>query len=223
MNGPTRAPAASVAAAGQAVRRGPPPPAVPSRDEIASLPLFEGLPLHAITVVRTPDEAARARAALLGAGVCGFDTESKPTFRKDEVNTGPHLLQFATRDAAWLFQLLSADCLPVAAELLASPELAKVGFGLGSDRTLIRQRLAVEPAAVIDLDHEFRRRGHRQSVGVKSAIALVFGQRFVKSRKATTSNWAAARLTEAQQRYAANDAYAALRVYEALGLRPDGR
>lgn len=203
-----------------AARRRPSAPAVPTRDEIALLPLFEGLPLEAITVVRTPADADRARDALVAAGVCGFDTESKPTFRKDEVNTGPHVLQFATRERAWLFQLLRADCLPIAAELLASQALLKVGFGLDTDRTLIRNRLAVEPTAVIDLDHEFRRRGHRQSVGVKSAVALVFGQRFVKSRKATTSNWAAARLTEAQLRYAANDAYAALRVYEALGIAP---
>ncbi|PZQ74066.1 MAG: 3'-5' exonuclease [Variovorax paradoxus] len=201
-----------------AARRRPSAPAVPTRDEIALLPLFEGLPLDAITVVRTPADADRARDALLTAGVCGFDTESKPTFRKDEVNTGPHVLQFATRERAWLFQLLRADCLPIAADLLASPVLVKVGFGLDTDRTLIRNRLAVEPTAVVDLDHEFRRRGHRQSVGVKSAVALVFGQRFVKSRKATTSNWAAARLTEAQLRYAANDAYAALWVYEALGM-----
>ena len=199
-------------------RRRPTAPAVPTRDEIALLPLFEGLPLDAITVVRTPADAACARDQLLAAGVCGFDTESKPTFRKDEVNTGPHVLQFATREQAWLFQLMRADCLPVAADLLASPVLVKVGFGLDTDRTLVRNRLAVEPTAVIDLDHEFRRRGHRQSVGVKSAVALVFGQRFVKSRKATTSKWAAARLSEAQLRYAANDAYAALRVYEALGL-----
>jgi len=213
-------PPASPKPTAPAPRRRPTAPAVPTRDEIALLPLFDGLPLDAITLVRTPDDAARARDALLAAGVCGFDTESKPTFRKDEVNTGPHVLQFATREQAWLFQLLRADCLPVAAELLASPALVKVGFGLDTDRTLVRNRLAVEPAAVIDLDHEFRRRGHRQSVGVKSAVALVFGQRFVKSRKATTSNWAAARLSEAQLRYAANDAYAALRVYEALGLTP---
>ena len=206
-----------------AARRRPSAPAVPTRDEIALLPLFEGLPLDAITVVRTPADADRARDALLTAGACGFDTESKPAFRKDEVNTGPHVLQFATRKRAWLFQLLRPDCLPIAADLLASPVLVKVGFGLDTDRTLIRNRLAVEPTAVVDLDHEFRRRGHRQSVGVKSAVALVFGQRFVKSRKATTSNWAAARLTEAQLRYAANDAYAALRVYQALAPSPGTR
>lgn len=51
---------------------------------------------------------------------------------------------------------------------------------------------------------------------MKAAVALVFGRRFVKSRKATTSNWANRQLTEAQIRYAANDAWASIRVYDAL-------
>ncbi|MDP2257642.1 MAG: 3'-5' exonuclease domain-containing protein 2, partial [Polaromonas sp.] len=50
------------------------------------------------------------------------------------------------------------------------------------------------------------------------AVAVMFNKRFIKSRKATTSNWANLRLTDAQLVYAANDAYAALRVFEALGL-----
>jgi ribonuclease D len=54
---------------------------------------------------------------------------------------------------------------------------------------------------------------------VKTAVALVFNRRFIKSRKATTSNWANRQLTDAQLRYAANDSYAAIRVFDALGLR----
>ena len=66
----------------------------------------------------------------------------------------------------------------------------------------------------------FRQRGYRKDMGVRGAVAVLFNQRFIKSRKATTSNWANARLSEAQLIYAANDAYAALRVFEALGLEP---
>jgi len=53
---------------------------------------------------------------------------------------------------------------------------------------------------------------------VKAAVAVLFKQRFAKSKKAATSNWAAPNLTESQLIYAANDAYAAIRVYEALCL-----
>jgi ribonuclease D len=194
-------------------------PPLPEREQIALLEPFEGLELRDIVVVATPQDAERAAAQLLGAGIVGFDTESKPTFRKDEVNTGPHLVQFSTPTTAYLFQLHRTDCVPVVQQLIGASTLLKVGFGLSTDLTLIRNRLEVEPRAVFDIDTEFRRRGYRKSVGVKSAVALVFDRRFVKSRKATTSNWANKQLTDAQIRYAANDAYASIRVYDALGLR----
>jgi ribonuclease D len=193
-----------------------PLPPLPEREEIALLEPFEGLGLNDIVLVATRDDAERAAAALLAAGVVGFDTESKPTFAKNKVSTGPHLVQFATRETAWLFQLHRSDCNEVLGALIGSEALRKVGFGLSSDLSLIRQKLKVEPRAVYDIDDEFRRRGYRRSVGVKTAVALVFGQRFTKSRKATTSNWASHRLSEAQLRYAANDAYASIRVFDAL-------
>ncbi len=191
-------------------------PPLPEREQIALLEPFEGLGLKEIVVVATLQDAEHAAAALLAAGIAGFDTESKPTFAKNEVSGGPHVVQFSTRDTAWLFQLHRTDCNPVVAALIASTELRKVGFGLSGDLTLIRNRLGIEPKAVFDIDNEFRKRGYRKSVGVKAAVALVFNRRFIKSRKATTSNWANRQLTEAQIRYAANDAYASIRVYDAL-------
>jgi ribonuclease D len=195
-------------------------PPLPEREDIALLPPFEGLDLKDIRVVATAQDAAEARAALLASGVVGFDTESKPTFVRNEVSGGPHLLQFATRDQAWLFQLHRSEFHPALAALLEAPSLTKAGFGLATDLSLIRQRFGIEPRGILDLDGEFRRRGYRRSVGVKTAVALVFERRFVKSRKATTSNWASRQLSDAQLRYAANDAYAALRVFDALGLAP---
>ena len=189
---------------------------LPEREQILLLEPFEGLDLKDIVVVTTLQEAEHAAATLLAAGVAGFDTESKPTFAKNEVSGGPHVVQFSTRDRAWLFQLHRTECNPVVAALIASTELKKVGFGLSTDLTLIRNRLNIEPGAVYDIDNEFRRRGYRKSVGVKTAVALVFDRRFMKSRKATTSNWANKQLTESQIRYAANDAYASIRVYDAL-------
>jgi ribonuclease D len=195
---------------------------LPEREQILALQPFQGLDLPDIHVVETARDAHEAVEALRAARVVGFDTESKPTFAKKEVSGGPHLLQFATRHEAWLFQLHRREFHGVLAALLASAELQKVGFGLSSDLALIRQRFGIEPGGLFDIDDEFRRRGYRQSIGVKMAVALVFDQRFIKSRKATTSNWASRQLSEAQRRYAANDAYAAIRVFDALGLAPAG-
>ena len=193
-------------------------PVLPGRDEIALLDVFAGLEMRDIELVATAEDAARALASLGQLAVVGFDTESKPTFLKNEVSTGPHTVQLASLDRAWVFQLHAAACRAAAASLLASSALTKVGFGLSSDRTQIRAKLGIEPQAVLDLDTVFRRRGHRNSVGMKTAVALLFNQRFVKSRKQTTSNWASRHLSEGQLRYAANDAYAAMRVFDALGL-----
>lgn len=194
------------------------PPPLPEREQIALLEPFEGLELRDIHLVQTRRDADAATEALLASGVVGFDTESKPTFAKNEVSGGPHVIQFATRDTAWLFQSHRGELLDSLAALLASTRLLKVGFGLSGDLSLIRQRFGIEPGAVFDLDTAFRQRGYRKSVGVKTAVALVFDRRFIKSRKATTSNWANRQLSDSQLRYAANDAYAAIRVYDALGL-----
>ena len=92
----------------------------------------------------------------------------------------------------------------------------KVGFGLGDDIRRITARLGVSARNVIDLNDLFRHQGYRKDMGVKAAVALLFNKRFLKSKKAATSNWASPQLTESQINYAANDAWAAIRVYQAM-------
>ena len=192
----------------------------PGKDEIALLEPFERLSLLHIELVTTAQQAAHASQALAGAAVLGFDTESRPTFAKNEASDGPHIVQLSTRERAYIFQLQDADCRNAVSLLLQAPNIIKAGFGLGDDRRRIIHKLGVDPLGVLDLNTVFRQRGYRKDMGVRGAVAVLFNQRFIKSRKATTSNWANARLSEAQLIYAANDAYAALRVFEALGLEP---
>jgi ribonuclease D len=192
--------------------------ATPDKEAIALLPPFERLGLDRITLVTTGEQARSAFAQLTKTDAWGFDTESKPTFKVGEASDGPHILQLATAERAWVFQLHDPECRAISAELLAMPGVAKAGFGLGDDRKRIIHKLGVEPQGILELNHVFKERGYRKDMGVKGAIAVLFNQRFMKSKKAATSNWANARLTEAQLVYAANDAYAALRVYQALGL-----
>ena len=190
----------------------------PSKEQIALLEPFEQLGLDRIELVASAGHAREAAAELAKAGVLGFDTESKPTFFKDQVSEGPHILQLATRERAWIFQLHDLECRAVAANLLALPGLVKAGFGLGDDRKRIVSKLGVDPAGVLELNHVFRERGYRKDMGVKGAVAVLFNRRYIKSKKAATSNWANPKLTNAQLVYAANDAWAAIRVYDGLGL-----
>ncbi len=192
--------------------------ATPDKEAIALLPPFERLGLDRITLVNTGKQASLAHDALVSARAWGFDTESKPTFRVGEQSDGPHVLQLATRERAWVFQLHEPECRAVAADLLARAGIHKAGFGLGDDRKRIIHKLGVEPAGILELNAVFRAQGYRKDMGVKGAVAVLFNQRFQKSKKAATSNWANERLSEAQLVYAANDAYAAICVWEALGL-----
>lgn len=189
---------------------------IPHKSEIAELEPFDGLGLDAIHVVAGAHQAETALGELMGAGLVGFDTESKPTFHKGQVSEGPHVLQFATVDKAYIFQSHCAGSHAAIVELLKSTELTKIGFGLGGDLHQISQRFGIRPGSIVDLDRSFKKLGYRNAVGAKSAVALLFNRRFMKSKSVTTSNWAMKELNERQLLYAANDAYAALKVYHAL-------
>lgn len=189
---------------------------VPAAEEIALLEPFERIGLDRISLVAREADAEMAAQRLLAAGVCGFDTESRPTFMAGQASDGPHTVQLALHDHAFVFQLHEAACRAIVGELLGDAALLKAGFGLDDDKRYIARKLAVEPRNVLDLDTVLRQRGWRRQMGVKAAVAVLFQRRFLKSKKQATSNWANARLSEAQLLYAANDAWAALQVHRAL-------
>lgn len=192
------------------------PKSPPHKDEIASMELFEGLAMEQVFVVTNERQAGLALDELMAARSVGFDTESKPTFFKGQKSEGPHVLQFATLEKAFIFQSHFVESHPVIIEALKSPDLTKIGFGLGGDLHQISNRFGIRPASIIDLDRSFKQLGYRNAVGAKSAIAMFFQRKLLKSKSVTTSNWAAHELTERQLLYAANDAYAAIRIYHAL-------
>lgn len=191
------------------------PDRVPSpRDPAhADLPLYEGIGLADIRLVDSKATAAEVFHLLLAADVLGFDTESKPTFLKGEQSDGPHLIQLATDEKAFLFQVRDRHGLDQLKIILESRRILKVGFGLSSDLARLRSRLGIASEHVLDLGVVMRGEGRKGVVGAKTAVAETFGRRLQKSKKATTSNWANARLSERQMLYAANDAHLALRVY----------
>ena len=190
----------------------------PDKEQINLLEPFDRLGLSQIQLVARAAEANAALQSLQAETVLGFDTESKPTFAKNEASTGPHIVQLSTLQRAWIFQLEDAECRRAVKVLLESPNIVKAGFGLGDDKKRIAYKLGVDLQGVLDLNTVFRGQGYRKDMGVRGAVAVLFNKRFIKSKKASTSNWANTSLSEAQLIYAANDAYAAMRVYAALGL-----
>ena len=193
----------------------------PDKAAIQTLPPFGGLGPAQIFLPGSAAELGAAWAELSSQTHLGFDTEAKPVFVKGQLSSGPDLVQFATAHKAYLFQLRAPDCHELVRRLLAAPQIVKVGFDLQQDQSQLQQRLGQPAMPVLDLVRVFHRRGYPRTIGIKSAVAIVFGQRFVKSKRVTTTNCANERLEPRQLLYAANDAWAALRVMQALGLSGD--
>ena len=193
--------------------------ATPSKVETALLEPFVGLNLNQIVVPVSAAEFATASEDIRQATMVGFDTESKPTFAKGEVSTGPHIVQFALADKAYIFQLCHPACHEWLVKILHDEKIRKVGFGLESDRDQIQKKLGVDDIALLDLNFVFRKAGYKQTAGVRAAVAIILNQKFHKSKRVTTTNWSLPRLTSQQLLYAANDAYAAYRVMDEMAAK----
>ncbi|OTG84440.1 exonuclease [Acinetobacter sp. ANC 5054] len=194
---------------------------LPTKEQIKSFPLFQNLSAEHIHVIYKLEQCLHWEPVLSSAAILGFDTESKPTFRKGEIATGPHLIQLSTAEQAWLFQM-NAETWSFLTPILSNREQIKVGFGLKNDAHLFRKH-GIELGSVLELAKCFSSFGLTQPVGLKNAMALLFQVNFPKSRSVSTSNWSHKRLSPDQIRYAAADAYAPVLVFEELlqrGLLP---
>ena len=186
-----------------------------SRDDLANLPIrrYEGT----VSLVATVKELEQARADFRQERVVGFDTETRPSFRKGESHL-PCLVQAATARAVYLFQLNRLDVFPALVELLARRETVKAGVGLDHDLRQLKQVFPFTVNNVLDLGVVARRRSLGQT-GVRNLAGILLGFRIPKGNR--TSNWAAPRLSPAQITYAATDAWACRELYlrfESLGL-----
>ena len=178
-----------------------------SREALAALPIqrYQGT----VSLVATPATLAQAMADIRQEGVVGFDTETRPAFRKGERHL-PCLVQIATAAAVYLFQLQRVDCSDALAEILAAPDIVKAGVALGHDLRQLKQLFPFEAASVLDLGLVARRHGLEQT-GLRNLAGLYLAFRIPKGTR--TSNWAVPNLSAAQISYAATDAWASRELY----------
>ncbi|WP_297216321.1 3'-5' exonuclease [uncultured Desulfovibrio sp.] len=186
-----------------------------SSDEINALPLrhYEG-PIH---LVRTEAQWREALPRLREERIIGFDTETRPTFRKGRLNA-PSLVQLATADAVFLVQLAWLPFGEYLAELLADERRLKVGVGIGDDMRELIKLHDFAPAGQVDLG-QLARAHHMNSQGLRTLAAHLFGWRISKGPQC--SNWGLMELSQRQIVYAATDAWVGRALYlrmEELGL-----
>ena len=182
-----------------------------SSDEINALPLchYEG-PIHLVRSLEDNEKQIEAACRDLAASpVLGFDTETRPSFRKGRVNT-PSLVQLATARAVYLVQLSWWPFGPELAGLLADPAVIKAGVAIGDDMRELARLYPFKPAGMVDLG--IVARAHQLTTqGLRTLAANLFGQRISKGPQC--SNWSVMELSKRQVIYAATDAWIGRAIY----------
>ncbi|MBF0293766.1 MAG: 3'-5' exonuclease domain-containing protein 2 [Magnetococcales bacterium] len=176
-------------------------------EEVNQLPVkrWNG-PIH---LSRTDQEAAEAVAHLAKEEVLGFDTETKPAFRKGE-NYFPALLQLAAADTVYLFQFKGMGNFAPLIRLLSDPARKKVGVGLDYDVRALQTLFSFHPRGFVDVG-EIARKSSIASQGLRGLAAHLFGMRI--SKRAQCSNWENPELKKFQLVYAATDAWISREIY----------
>ena len=162
-----------------------------------------------IVMVETRRDFDRAWEDLAAEASVGWDTETRPAFRAGESYL-PSLVQAATARAVYLFPLAKMDFSKVVGGLFAEPSIVKAGISVADDLKKLKAVFPFDEASVLDLGHAARRAGLKQT-GLRNLAAVFLGFRVPKGAK--TTNWASARLTAQQVRYAATDAWACRELY----------
>lgn len=149
---------------------------------------------------------------LLGSDLLGFDTETRPTFKKGRKNS-VSLIQLSTEYLACLFRINKIGIPDELADLLSDPFVTKAGVAVHDDIRFLKSVRKFTPDGFIDLQTLVKDFGI-QSSGLKKLTAIVLGFRISKRQQVT--DWEAEQLTEAQQIYAATDAWVCHQIYKKL-------
>lgn len=149
---------------------------------------------------------------LLDSEILGFDTETRPSFRKGRKNK-VSLIQLANEELACLIRINKVGIPPGLAELLANQDVIKAGVAVHDDIRFLKRIKGFNPSGFIDLQKFVRDYGIQVS-GLKKLSAIVLGFRISKRQQVT--DWQAEQLTEAQQIYAATDAWVCHQIYRKL-------
>jgi ribonuclease D len=177
---------------------------------VRSLPVmsFPGI----INIIDHPADFEKIKPALENVKLLGFDTETKPVFKKGRYHQVA-LLQLSAGDQAFLFRLNKVHLPEFVIEILEDKDIIKIGVAIKDDLTALNKIVPFEPDGFIDLQQFVKQYGIEDN-GLKKLVANVLGFRI--SKKSQTSNWENEELTREQLEYAATDAWVCREMYKVL-------
>lgn len=181
-----------------------------TKQEINDLPLFkyEGK----VVIAATEQQIDRAVFEIEKYQIVGFDTETKPTFKKGHFNHVA-LIQVALHNKVYLLRIHQVGLSNTLSRFLSNDKIKKVGIALDDDLYALRRRRYFKPAGFIDLNKVAPTLGI-ESIGARNLSALLLNNRISKNQQ--ISNWENPTLTEPQIKYAATDAWICLEIYNKL-------
>ncbi|MFN8241153.1 MAG: 3'-5' exonuclease [Bacteroidales bacterium] len=179
-------------------------------EEIRELELksFEG----EIIVADTQASFRKAITKLSGATLLGFDTETRPSFRKGKKNK-VSLLQLSDGSTACLFRINKIGMPDELLNILTNPAIIKAGVAVRDDLRVLAAVRSFIPAGFAELQSLVKDHGIESS-GLKKLVAIILNFRISKSQQVT--DWEAEELSGAQKLYAATDAWVCYLIYKQL-------
>jgi ribonuclease D len=181
-----------------------------TKAEINELPMqqYEG-PIY---LCQTAEEAEATAKKLLKETLLGFDTETRPAFRKGE-SYDPSLLQLATENGVYLFQIQQCGLTPSLLQVLSRSKIVKAGVAIDRDIAELQAMTPFEAAGFVELA-TCAKEARIKNLGLRGLTAILFGFRI--SKREQVSNWARKELTDSQMTYAATDAWLGRKIYLAF-------
>lgn len=181
-----------------------------SKDKLSELPVvnFSGQ----ISVIDNEESAKSALHFLSHQKIVGFDTETRPSFRKGKTYN-VSLIQISTINHSFLFRINKLGFFKELQDFIENENITKIGLSLKDDFAVLRKIAEFTPNGFIDLQH-YVKKFNISDCSLQKIYAIIFNERISKSQR--LSNWEADKLSISQQLYASIDAWACLRIYHSL-------
>lgn len=181
-----------------------------SKEQLSALPAapYTGT----IRLIDDVNDIPEAISILRNANVVGFDTETRPNFKKGQANV-VSLVQLSTREITFLFRINLTGLHPDLISYLEDPEHLKIGLSIHDDFHNLNKIQEIHPGGFVELQN-YVKQFYITDNSLSKIYGILFGQRISKGQRLT--NWEAEQLTQAQQTYAALDALACITIYDYL-------
>lgn len=165
-----------------------------------------------IHIIDAVSQVKNAVNALRTSSIVGFDTETRPCFKRGERHSVA-LLQLSSETDAFLFRLNKTGIPAPLQQFLEDSTCMKVGLSTTDDFHQLARVSDFHLAGFVELQ-QLVKQYQVTDQSLQKIYAILFQQKISKGQQLT--NWEAPQLTDAQQRYAAIDAWACLRIYHYL-------